>query len=410
MIESALIPDLLKLLVSTDTLEKIDTDPMLSVMRYNLVPEGVLGTMKQLCIATNSKKLFAPNEPHQMLAKGIVYLKHGSIHYANPSTYELIAFPYTKIYNSFEGPAVRDAMTLSARSDIIPKPQIMRKYDGTLIARWVYEGKVYFSTRGRIISIEKNEFYDLTMKVIEKKGYHILLDPSYATEATIIMELIGPSNVILEMHSEDDLVVTGVYSLHKNVYVDPTKTSIKDTGLHIAEVYDATSPEDVLASFNTIQEGVIVNTLKWDNTAEQNVIISRIKYKSEDYINLLKATNSASKENLLELALEHGFSEWDDVEKYFLSSMADHPYREELLNIYKEEWIELYPCLVDIYKLGKSFLQSAIVAAGIPVRKDRFFWLKENVDDKYAGLLMQIVDGKKTERDLLIALARESCQ
>lgn len=395
MIESSYITPILRLLVSQDTFHAIDTDPMLSVKRYEV--DGV-----ELCIATNSKKLFSPALPHQMLAKGLVYTR--TMNEYGGYSYQLVAMPYTKIYNSFEGPALRDAELFSGMTGIFST--LVRKMDGTLVARWVYKGNVYFSTRGRIISLDKNEFYDLTMQVINQKGYTILLDPEFASGATIIMELVGPSNIVLELHPEDDLVVTGLYSVHKNVYLDPNLTTIKDSGLTMVETYDSSNPEEVIASFSGIQEGVIQNFYANDNNSGSLTIIGRIKYKSEDYIKALKAGNIVSKTDLIELAIEHDYVEWIEVKAHFERLLVGHPFREELIEVYREEWNSAYGKLVDIYALAKTLGLAAMTASSYTNRKECFFFLREAVGETYAGFLMGVIDGKHGTKDILRKVAR----
>lgn len=403
---TSILPTLNEMLLKQETFVSIDTDSMLSVKRYPMTLKS--GENVELCIANASKRLFAPTQIHHMLAKGIVYTRTTSDSGFN---YALVAMPYSKIYNSFESVALSDSETISNEEGLVTS--IVRKYDGTLIARWIFDGQVYFSTRGRIISLEENEFYDLTIKVIEDNNYSELLDPRVFVGCTVVGELVGPSNVILEKHPKDDMYITGINSLkyENGVLVDVSSydpTDYEDftttyPNLKYSEVYDDKgSIEEILGSFETIQEGVI---LVYKDLYTRKVV-ARIKYKSADYISLLKKMRYAEVIDVLDVALEKGMSSWGDFEAYFMNNYPDMDYREEILEGYKEEWVKVYNLLIEVYSTANALMHTAIIATRLQNRKERFFFVQECVGKEYAGIVMGLLDGKRTDKDVIKAVAK----
>ena len=372
------------------TLRRIDTDPMLSVKRYDM--DGY-----QLCIANASKVLHSPTEIHQMFAKGIVYkIVNGE--------YVVVALPFVKFYNSFEGVAVDDMKEIAQMEDL--KRIVYRKYDGTLISRFVLDGEVYFATRGRIINLEDNDFWKLLTKVIKEKGYKDLLNPDILVDGTAIFELIGPSNVIVEFHAEDDLVMIGYTFINRenlHIYSEEVGVtysmenyaySMLDKHLHIpntAEVYNTDlEPDALVKSWEDVREGVIVTFIKDDE------VVYRMKIKQEAYLNLVRAKNKVSKENLIEMIIENRFKTWDEVENHLKVYLGGSAFFEELVNFYKEEWPNAIAKVEVVRKQAGIIEWVASEASKESVRKNQFFLAKKLLDgdESAAGLVMGMISGK----------------
>lgn len=393
MIETALPEVYLSLLSEDnlrDTVTKMLKDPDLKHVVYE-VEEG-----RKLIIINAAKSLHTPLEPHHMVAKGIV------IGVDPAGNYTLACMPFTKFYNAFEYPAQQDIPKVS----LYYKPLIVRKMDGTLISRWVYDGKVYFSTRGRILNFEKNEFWELANKVIERRDYSILLDEYLLYDSTMLFELVGPSNVVLEFHPEDDLVLIGLNALKKDPVDIHSEVSYyalhKALGLNVVEVYDGNSPEQVIEAFDGVREGVVVNYVDGNGNLKY-----RVKYKQEEYLNLVRAKNQASPQRLYELALERAFKTFEDVEGYMAEAYADSGYLEELVDFYRVEWPDIDKRLTAVRDEAFYVYQHRDTLRSIDNRKDRFFKAKELVGENYAGLAMQIVDGKLGFSELVIKLGKK---
>lgn len=387
---TAYVPDVLELLSpdkGADTLRLIDNDEMLSVKRYSM--SSALGFEKELCIANASKALHSPVEPHQLLAKGIVYLR---MTLGEEVLYQLVSMPFNKFYNSFEGPALEDMVKIDPMEGVERK--IIRKMDGTLISRFVFEGEVYFATRGRIINLEDNEFWNLLKKVIAEKGYTLLYDVDFAKDFTVIGELVGPSNVIIEFHPEDDFVITGLYSHKLNVFKDVSGLEKYYPTLKIVEEYSTDAdPDEFVESWEDIREGVIVNFIKGDN------VILRTKVKQAAYLNLVRAKNAVSKENLIEMIIENRLKQWQEAENHLTLYLGNSAFFEEMLNFYKTEWDDAIAKVEDVRRKVSKLMYVADKASLEPTRKDQFFKAKELLDgdDGMAGLVMGIIGGKYDE-------------
>src|SRR5580698_5032524 len=112
-----------------EILAAIDADPLL--IRRQSGP---------LVLANAGAALFTPQEQHQLFAKGIVYRRE---------PYEVVSLPLVKIYNLGEKDV--SAADLAGLSDEPgTRLHFLRKFDGTMIQRFQFEGRVYFTTRGMI--------------------------------------------------------------------------------------------------------------------------------------------------------------------------------------------------------------------------------------------------------------------
>jgi len=391
------------LLLATDeaqqeTLAKIHHDPMLSVKSYH-IDDGRTGRT-ELCVANASKALHSPTEPHQMLAKGIVYVRHLTFHYEAPNGYyesfRVVSVPFTKFYNSFEGVAVSDLKEIAQKDFVVRK--VMRKLDGTLITRFVWRNKVYFATRGRIINLDEgNEFWELLQRVIATKGYGELYNPGFMTYSTLIGELIGPSNVIVEFHPEDDFVITGKYSRFQNAFLDLDGVMFPNNLTYVEEYNTQDDPAEFVKSWTDVREGVILNFV-----ADGQVLL-RVKIKQEAYLNLVRAKNAVSKENLIEMIIENRFKTWDEVETHLTAYLGNSAFFEEMMNFYQTVWPDAIAKVEDVRKKVGIIAWVASEAAKESVRKNQFFTAKKLLDgdEKAAGLVMGLINGKYDEGGLV---------
>lgn len=402
-IKTSMTNDILQLINSSEaqqeTLAKIHHDPMLSVKAYDIT-KGYSGRT-ELCIANASKALHSPTEPHQMLAKGIVYVRSVTFHPAAPNgkfyeNFHVVSVPFTKFYNSFEGVAVSDLKEIAQKDFVVRK--VMRKLDGTLITRFVYNNKVYFATRGRIINLDEgNEFWNLLQKVIADKGYDELYNPNFMPFSTLIGELIGPSNVIVEFHPEDDFVITGRYSRFQNAFLDLDNVEFPNNLTYVEEYNTQDDPAEFVKSWTDVREGVILNFV-----ADGQVLL-RVKIKQEAYLNLVRAKNAVSKENLIEMIIENRFKTWEEVETHLTAYLGNSAFFEEMMNFYQTVWPESIAKVEDVRKKVGIIAWVAGEAATESVRKNQFFLAKKLLDgdERAAGLVMGMIEGKYDEGKLV---------
>ena len=98
------------------------------------------------------------------------------------------------------------------------KIKFSHKHDGSLAIRYVYNGEVFFRTRGTLFGgtdTEDNVAYGERFKTTALK-YPILLDNTFMTDRSLLFEYVSPSNLIVIRYEEEDLIFLGFVS-HDNL-------------------------------------------------------------------------------------------------------------------------------------------------------------------------------------------------
>lgn len=314
-----------------NTFHYLCNDPFIKSRTYSVIGKD----SEEFYIFNAAKNLFSPKTHMQMLAKGIVF--HSGVNGVS-----LVSVPFTKFYNSFEGVAQRDLENTSGL-----RMSVARKQDGTLIQRFVHEGHVYFTTRSMIINLENPNFkeyvnspqyfFDLTRKSADEGGISkYLFDPSLYADKTLIFELVGPSNQILEAYPRDELVLIGAVDKPGLRYIPYTefKSPFSETKRY-SEVSDLNTlinnPQE-----STLHEGYVV-----EYHTETEVAL-RVKVKTSDYLALLKLRNNVSLESIFSILevfptpnFEMFFSSYEAT-----MSVAQQVFREEIKESYRVMWEE----------------------------------------------------------------------
>lgn len=335
----------------------IDLDPFLS---KRVCPKT------GLVIANASKELFTPTKEHQLYAKGIVYKRILNWD-ERETTYELVSLPYLKIYNYGENQwankHVSDMLTkevlgygLSARYTV--------KYDGTMIQRFVYNGEVYFATRGMIETMvapddENSRFFKWTREIAEKK-YPALLEPNvYVQDSTLLFELVGPENRIITKYDDWDLLLTGVSDVGSFEYLGRyhLQNVSDDFNLSLADeyIFDGNmSIEETAKNLNTSlldsdEEGTVVS---FEDIHGLNVY-GRIKIKTESYRRLLKLFRNCDMKSVAAMlrGMERYYSTWEVFEGD-LKLQGNDLFPEELMDQYRQ----LYDRHMNYYRWCTKFV------------------------------------------------------
>lgn len=87
------------------------------------------------------------------------------------------------------------------------------KFDGTLLIRYVQNGKVKFRTRGSFkVGVDNRD----ELKIFEQK-YPKLFNPKFYSNISLLLEWTTPTNTIIIKYSEPELILIGAINYAKNV-------------------------------------------------------------------------------------------------------------------------------------------------------------------------------------------------
>lgn len=319
----------------TDILAAIDADPLL-----------VRRQAGALVLANAGALLFTPQEPHQLFAKGIVYRRE---------PFEVVSLPLVKIYNLGERDvSVADLAGLSAEPGA--RLHFLRKFDGTLIQRFQFGGRVYFTTRGMIEggpaihvqdedALERTQNFDFlgTARTLAERRYPALCEPRPEFDAlTLVFEFLHPeSRVITNYGDRQDLVLLACFDRADWRY--RTYAEVKAlAAAHGLAVVDEFAPagstlaeqiDGLLAAIaGTDQEGTVV-TIEHGHR-----VVYRVKVKSPDYLRVLKLVVTCTYARTVEMldANPH-WNGWSDLEAH-LRGLGREQVPEEVLGFYREHY------------------------------------------------------------------------
>ncbi len=371
---TAHIPELLKHLEPALLLERLCQDP--KIMSHSYILDG----KTTLWIFNWSKALHFPETLEQCFAKGMVLAQ-------SEQGVTLVALSYLKFFNAFEEPAETELERIQ-----YDQHTLSRKLDGTLLARWVFEGRVYFSTRGRIINLERNTFWDLTTQVIEAKNYAGLHDPQQYPRATLILELIGPDNTILERYPENDLKLTGIFDLERCAFLRPQDlgkgfpATATEYGTHDARAFVDTFPE--------LFEGVVEKFYLEDQ------LVYQTKHKSQRYLSLLALQEHISLERMLRTLLEQDINQLEPFLLYLEQSVPSQ-HLEEIQYLYTQLWeSEAKAALEDFFAFEQHLFAEVEQAKTKAPGREQAEFLRSSLG-KMGDFAMGILKGKTRRKQVI---------
>jgi hypothetical protein len=314
-------------------LAAIDADPLL--LKRQAGP---------LVLANAGPLLFTPQEPHQLFAKGIVYRRE---------PFELVSLPLVKIYNLGERDvSVADLAGLAAEGQ--SRLHFLRKFDGTLVQRFQYDGRVYFTTRGMIEggpaagildenTPERAKGFDFlgTARDLAQRLYPVLCEPRAEFEGlTLVFEFLHPeTRVITNYGDRQDLVLLACFDRQDWRY--RTYAEVKAlAAAHALAVVDEFVPagrtlaeqiDSLLATIvGTDEEGTVITI------EHAHRVVYRVKVKSPDYLRVLKLVVTCTYQRTVEMVDAHPeWTCWADCEAH-LRGQGREQVPEEVLGFYRE--------------------------------------------------------------------------
>ncbi|HEV3439649.1 MAG TPA: hypothetical protein VG122_19955 [Gemmata sp.] len=319
----------------SEILAAIDADPVL-----------IRRQAGSLVIANAGAELFTPQEQHQLFAKGIVYRR---------DPFEVVSLPLVKIYNLGEKDV--SAADLAGLSDEPgARLHFLRKFDGTMIQRFQFDGRVYFTTRGMIeggptIGVQDEDApanaqqFDFlgTARRLASLRYPELCEPRSEFEGlTLVFEFIHPETRIITNYGErQDLILLACFDRREWRY--RTYAEVKE----LATTHSLTAVDELIPAGHTLGEQIDTLLASIAGTDQEGTVIViehghrviyRVKVKSPDYLRVLKLVVTCTYAKTMEMVEAHPeWTGWADMELH-LRGLGREQVPEEVLEFYREHY------------------------------------------------------------------------
>lgn len=246
---------------------------------------------------------------------------------------------------------------------------IETKLDGSLLIVFRYEDQVVYSTRG--------SFYSDQSFLGEKLFKELYSEDWIEDGKTYLFELIGPSNRIVNIYPEDDLILTGILDSQSGLDVDSDKP-FKRVEKHemIGEIFGDELYEKLQSLNIQNEEGFVIKC------PEPGIPTWMCKIKFSDYCRLHKLITGFSNRSLWEC-----LSQGQTIDE-IIENVPD-----EFFNFVHKTKNDLETAYSKIsLRANEAYMQTV----GYETRKDQALFLKEHYAD-VAGIVFQMLDGRDAE-------------
>lgn len=338
-----------------DILAAIDADPLL-----------LKKTSGDLVLANAGLELYTPQAEHQLYAKGIVYQR---------DPFRLVSLPLVKIYNLGERNVTTDDLNaILTEADV--RLHFLRKLDGSLVQVFAHDGRLWFTTRGMLEGARGTEgagfdYLGTARRILQRQAPHLLADPALLGDHTLLFELLHPAAPHVTNYGDrEDLVLLAALDRARWAYIgyDGVRNLALRLGLPVVDAFEPTGMTlaDQIASLHaalrgTDQEGSV---LTFERGGE---VLYRVKVKTADYLQLLKAMALCSYERAVALLDEHpGITTWDAFADH-LRSLGTETVPEEILPYYRPHFDAYRAYLAACEQLRTAALaETEVVVAKLP--------------------------------------------
>jgi hypothetical protein len=237
---------------------------------------------------------------------------------------EVISCGFKKFFNINEGPR-EFQITQDNLLDQIDrgKPLLATlKIDGSLLIRFVHNGKVRFRTRGSMeVGLDNKDEIDVFLKEYPKLG-----DPTYYPTMSLLFEWTSPKNQIVIKYDIPELTLVGAVLHGKGIKwydtefdlidINGLKKISGDTGISCVKHFNLKNRADVLD---------LIEKLKTEKEIEGYVIRMNndqdiVKVKSDNYFILHALKSNLNTESLIDLFLSWNKPEFKEFEERFIAS------------------------------------------------------------------------------------------
>ncbi len=376
-------------------LQRVHEDPKL------LKRQPTDGPLKALTLANASKLLFSPETPHQIYAKGLIYM-------AGPA-WKLVSLPYLKMYNYGERRDAFDlANELAARDDVTVR--FNEKLDGTMIQLFstaglgLEESRSVITTRGMIEggrigqgavsggsdgvdpSHHSNGMFDYLgqARAILTEQSPKVLDPEAIKGWTLLWEMIHPkSRIVTDYGERKELVLTGAVDMRQGAprYIprDELEALGERLGAPVAHELALAGESleerlEALAAYleGTDHEGAVL-TFEGRDDAGRPVVLHRVKVKGADYLRLMRLFAYCTYDRTREfLEANPSIETWPQLREFLMRQGSDEV-PEEVLGAYKAHfnvWLGYRKACQDLLRDADAVYQQRLVESPMPSRDD----------------------------------------
>jgi len=239
-------------------------------------------------------------------------------------TQHIISVGWPKFMNLGEGPHVghfnvsMDDILKRAGKDLIAT----LKVDGSLLIRFVHNGKVRWRTRGSL-GVYLDNAYEID-EFCEK--YPALSDPDVYPDDSILFEWVSPENVVVLHYPEPELILIGGICYHKDCHWDEAApllmpiselTSVaKRLGTPFTENFTLSS----VAEITKLAERLLSDTkiegyvLRFDHCQQM------VKIKADHYLTKHALRSNCTTGGLVEMWLQWDKPDWSEYAWRFIAA------------------------------------------------------------------------------------------
>lgn len=342
-----------------DQVPRIDADPDLVKRDHPTL---------SLRIANAGKTLPTPKEKHQLFAKGIVYCRN---------TLLPISLPLVKFYNVFE------LEGFQAYPDDYTGIIVSKKYDGTMIQLFYWQGQWVVTTRGTF----ESEYVDAAREMFFGK-YKDWTDQLNKT-ATYVFELIHPElRNAVSYGDQERLVLIGIFNNASNLYLHDKYFPAFWPDCAEYQAVDSLE-EAIKIGEKDDGEGCVISFVK------NSRIIHRLKVKTDEYIKLFKMVHNCTYKNVWEMLTVNGL--WKDWEAFKLECAVP----EELEDEYRRYFTRASLRYSDLESTMLLIQGEVEMMSPTMDRKTFALWVKETHEQKDWAFYFSALDGRLSIEEMI---------
>lgn len=235
---------------------------------------------------------YTPETAYEKLWDDLTLRARGLIF--NTETEEILSAPFPKFFNYGEIPE-----TIDMGHDIAKQPhlyEISEKLDGSLGISYIYEGQLYWATRGSFHSKQADKANQMWKEKYEEKMGPMLVDGRF----TLLTEIIYPENkIVVDYGEEEKMVLLAIRNIEQDedismATLETIKESTNFIPFELAKTYkaDLTQILEVQRTADKDFEGFVVRNKITDQ---------RVKFKTEEYVVVHRAVYGMTDKKLAKL-------------------------------------------------------------------------------------------------------------
>ena len=235
---------------------------------------------------------YTPETAYEKLWDDLTLRARGLIF--NTGTEEILSAPFPKFFNYGE-----TSETIDMGHDIAKQPhlyEVSEKLDGSLGISYIYEGQLYWATRGSFHSEQADKANQMWKEKYEEKMGSMFVDGRF----TLLTEIIYPENkIVVDYGEEEKMVLLAIRNIEQDGDISMTtlemiKESTNFIPFELAKTYtaDLTQILEIQRTADKDFEGFVVRNRITDQ---------RVKFKTEEYVVVHRAVYGMTDKKLAKL-------------------------------------------------------------------------------------------------------------